>query len=170
MITWPVFGVLMVHRRVKRGQQLAPQGGAHRTHCQRRRGADRAGQVHGARADLRGGRRLVVQANLGGPRAGDLLTREDQTRRPLDANQAGQRFGRPEAVMNTQPGEVRGEPRVVGGDPEVGDQRRLAEPRPLGALRTRLAGTVRGSGRAPSPSGRLTPSCAAPQAPRFRFP
>ena len=105
MITWPVFGVLIVHRRGKRGQQLPPEGGAHRTHCQRRRGADRAGQVHGARADLRGGRRLVVQANLGGPRAGDLLTREDQTRRPLDANQAGQRFGRPEAVMNTQPGE-----------------------------------------------------------------
>lgn len=84
-----LLGVLMVHRRGKRGQQLAPQGGAHRTHCQRRRGADRAGQVHGARADLRGGRRLVVQANLGGPRAGDLLTRVDQTRRPLDANQAG---------------------------------------------------------------------------------
>jgi hypothetical protein len=89
---------------------------------------------------------------------------------PVDANQAGQRFGRPEAVMNAQPREVRGEPRVVGGDQEVGDQRRLAEPRPSGALRTRLAGTVRGSGRAPSPSGRLTPSCAAPQAPRFRFP
>jgi hypothetical protein len=103
----------MVHRRGKRGQQLAPQGSAHRTHCQRR---------------------LVVQANLGGPRAGDLLTRVDQTRRPLDANQVGQRFGRPGAVMNTQPGEVRGEPRVVGGDPEAGDQRRLAEPRPLGAL------------------------------------
>src|ERR1700731_1390566 len=54
---------------------------------------------------------------------------------PVDANQAGQRFGRPEAVMNAQPGEVRGEPRVVGGDQEVGDQRRLAEPRPSGALR-----------------------------------